>query len=212
MAKEKITEEEMQKRIARFDDIKRAGVPAMFIDSVLPGHHRMNFAIVGDTASENPEYEAMFTQPHKFQIGMTMCLPGCGPAYHRHDYIELFMPLNGKWRFIWGNDPDPEMAEGEFILGAFDLISFPPKSWRRFENISDHAAWFHTVLEPHEVFTGKDPYWSPVLIEEAERAGFKADEMGRMIMPPNYAEIKKRIETDLLSRMEESDPRRRPAQ
>ena len=212
MTDQKITPTEMSERVVRFDDVKRAGVPAMFIDSVLPGHYRMNFAIVGDTASENPEYEAMLTQPHQFQIGMTMCLPGCGPAYHRHDYIELFMPLNGKWRFVWGNDPDPTKAEGEFILDSFDMISFPPKVWRRFENIADHAAWFHTVLEPHEVFAGKDPYWSPAVIESAAKANLKADEMGQMIKPPDYEKIKKRIETELLIHMEESDPRRRPSQ
>ena len=58
-------------------------------------------------------------QPHKFQIGMFMAPPGNGPAWHTHDYVEIFMPLSGKWRFYWGTDPDkPDEPEGEEIFGG----------------------------------------------------------------------------------------------
>lgn len=184
---EKITKEEMLSRVVRFGDytVDKA-VPLMFIDSVLPGHHRLNYAVLGDTASENPDYEVMMKQPHKFQIGMFKAMPnGNGPAYHSHDYIEIFLPLEGKWRFYWGNDADSE-PEGEVILEKWDLISFPPKLWRGFENIDDKPAWCFAVLEQHEVFEGKDPYWSPKVIRKAAEHGFKSDENGRMIKPANY--------------------------
>ena len=80
----------------RFTEVRERGIPLMFIDSILPRHYRMNFAIVGDTASENPDFQPILREPHKFQIGMVNAPPGCGPAYHTHDYIELFFVLTGR--------------------------------------------------------------------------------------------------------------------
>ena len=121
-----VSKEEMLKRVVRFSDYtKENAVPLMFIDSLIPGHHRLNYAVIGDTASENPDFQPILTQPHKFQIGMFKAMPnGNGPAYHTHDYIEIFLPLEGKWRFYWGNDPEAD-PEDEVILEKWDLISFP---------------------------------------------------------------------------------------
>ena len=138
---EKITSDEMGSRVVHFRDYTEdKAVPLMFIDSFLPGHHRLNFAVIGDTASENPDYDVMIRQPHNFQVGMCQAMPhGNGLAWHMHDYNELFLPLDGKWRFKWSNDPE-KGAEGEFILEKWDLISFPAGVWRSFENISDKPA------------------------------------------------------------------------
>lgn len=193
--------EDVQKRIVRFDELTREpGTTLMFIDSVLPRHMRMNYAIIGDTASENPDFKPAITGPHKFQIGLFMCPPMSGPAYHTHDYIELFMPLSGEWRFYWGNDPEGE-PEGEAVLKPKDMISMLPGLWRGFENISSEDAWCFAVLEPHEVFTGKDPYWSQKVIDQAKEYGFLADERGKMIRPANYEEQKTYVEDVLLHRV-----------
>src|SRR5687768_3503317 len=89
-----INSEQMQRDyIVRFEDLKERGIPLMFIDSILPGHQRMNYAVIGDTASENSEFEPAITVPHKFQIGMGYAAPGNGPAYHTHDYVEMFLIL-----------------------------------------------------------------------------------------------------------------------
>jgi quercetin dioxygenase-like cupin family protein len=188
---------EMQKRIVRFSDLKRRGVPLMFIDSVLPGHHRMNYAVIGDTASENPEFTPYLTQPHKFQIGMVNAPPGNGPAYHTHDYIEMFIVLTGRWRYYWGNDAEKE-PEGEAVLDPWDMISLPAGLWRGFENVSNEPAWLLAVLEPHDVFTGKDPYWAPHVVRQAEAFGFRADGKGKMIQPADYEAHRERLEALLL--------------
>ena len=119
----KVSNEEMLSRIVRFSDYTREkAIPLMFIDSLIPGHHRLNYAVVGDTASENPDYEVMMSHPHKFQIGLFKAMPnGNGPAYHTHDYVEIFLPLEGKWRFYYGNDPDGE-PEGEIFLEKWDFL------------------------------------------------------------------------------------------
>lgn len=183
--------EGMAKRVVRFDELKHKGIPLMFIDSILPGHWRMNYAVIGDTASENPDFTSQraITDPHKFQIGMGFAPPGNGPAWHTHDYIELFFILEGQWRYIWGYDEDPEKAEGEFILNKWDLISLPPGVWRRFEVVSDSIGWFFAVLEPHDVFASKDPYWPPSVIRQAAEYGFVADEAGKMVKPENYDQL-----------------------
>lgn len=188
-----VTTEEMQQRVVRFADYtKESAVPLMFIDSFLAGHHRLNFAVIGDTASENADFQPHLTQPHKFQIGMFKAMPGNGPAYHTHDYIELFLPLEGKWRFYFGNDPDGE-PEGEIFLAKWDLISFPPGLYRGFENISDEPAWCFAVQEAHTVFASKDPIWSPQVIRRAQEQGFESDENGQMIKPANFAELNARL-------------------
>lgn len=195
----------MAGRVMRFDELKHKGIPLMFIDSILPGHWRMNYAVVGDTASENPDYRAQraITDPHKFQIGMGWAPPGCGPHWHTHDYVELFFILEGQWRFVWGNDEDPENPDGEFILNKWDAISLPAGVWRRFEVSGDSIGWFFAVLESHQVFEGKDPYWPPKVVAEAEAAGFRADEAGKMVKPDGYEDMNSAQHTKLIQMYEE---------
>ncbi|MFS3927344.1 cupin domain-containing protein [Bacillus sp. 1780r2a1] len=196
--KRHISSEKMEENwIVRFDDLKSKSIPLMFIDSIIPGHQRLNYALIGDTASENDDYSPEITEPHGFQIGMVKAPPGNGPAYHTHDYIEAFLPLSGKWRFYWGNSEDE--IEGETIIEEWDLISLPPGLWRGFENISDEDAWIFAVLEQHEVFNGKDPYWSPQVIKKAAEHGFYADELGKMIKPDNFSELEKKMAEKLRS-------------
>ena len=199
----KVSPEEMEERIFRFKDIEGkgspVGVPLMFIDSILPGHMRMNYAVIGDTASEDPDYQPILAQPHKFQIGMFMCPPGNGPAWHTHDYIEMFMPLSGKFRFLYGNDPNGE-AEGEAIIGPWDMISLPPGLWRSLENAGEEDAWCFAVLEQHEAYAGRDPYWPEWLIEQSRAHGLEVDEKGKMIKPPNFEELRDGVEARILHR------------
>ncbi len=185
----KVSPEEMRSRIVRFNDLKENGIPVMFIDSLLPEHHRMNYAVIGDTASENPYFKPAFSQPHKFQIGMCWAPPGCGPAFHTHDYCEMFMPLSGQWEFSWGNDSHPDNIEGSEILGPWDMISFPPGLYRSFRNVGDEKAWFFAVLDPHIFGSMKDPYWSPQVVEAAEAIGMQADDRGKLIIPDNFDEL-----------------------
>jgi quercetin dioxygenase-like cupin family protein len=182
----------MAKRVMRFSELKAKGIPIMFIDSLLPRHYRMNYAVIGDTASENPDYENQraITEPHSFQIGMGWAPPGCGPAWHTHDYVESFFILKGPWRFYWGHSSHPDQVDGYYDLDEWDMISLPPGVYRKFEYTGDAIGWFFAVLESHKVFEGKDPYWSPQVEQQAAAIGYQADEKGRMIQPDNYAQQK----------------------
>jgi quercetin dioxygenase-like cupin family protein len=203
MATQDVKADPMEGRIARWRDIQRNGVPVMFIDSVLPGHYRMNYSVIGDTASENPDYKPVLTAPHRFQIGMFEAPPGNGPAWHSHTYVELFVPLTGRWRFRYGLDPDnPEDLAGEVDLEPWDTISFPPGLWRSFENISDSNAVGFAVLDPHEVFEEKDPIWPEWLVRQAAAAGLEADERGRMVKPEDFD----RLEAEIAARIRDGRP------
>jgi hypothetical protein len=62
-----ISNQEMLDRVVQFSDYtKENAVPLMFIDSFLSGHHRLNYAVIGDTASENPDFSPILNQPHRF--------------------------------------------------------------------------------------------------------------------------------------------------
>jgi quercetin dioxygenase-like cupin family protein len=175
----------------------------MFIDSVLPGHYRMNYAVLGDTASENPDYEVAISEPHKFQIGMFEAPPGNGPGWHTHTYVELFMPLTGTWRFTYGDDADDaEDNVTSVLLEPWDIISFPPGLYRRFENASEENALGFAVLDPHEVFEGKDPIWPAWMVEKAAEAGLAADDTGRMVKPDNFAELEAEVTARITRRGE----------
>ncbi len=188
----------MAGRIARWTDIQRNGVPVMFIDSVLPGHFRMNYSVIGDTASENPDFEPAISAPHKFQIGMFEAPPGNGPGWHTHTYVEMFVPLTGTWKFTYGDNPDdPDSDVTEVVLGPWDVISFPAGLWRRFENASDANAVGFAVLDPHDAFLEKDPIWPEWMVEKAAARGLSADPSGRMIKPDNFAEIESQVRASI---------------
>jgi quercetin dioxygenase-like cupin family protein len=184
----------MEGHVARFGDIKKNAVPIQFIDSVLEGHYRNNFSILGSTASQNPDYRPVLTVPQKFQIGMYEAPPGNGPGWHTHTYVELFMPLTGKWKYSYGtNKEDPEDILGEIILEPWDVITFPPLLWRRFENVSDTNALGFAVLDPIEPFSIEDPIWPEFMVKRAAEAGLHTDENGRMIIPDGLAEMEARV-------------------
>lgn len=185
----------MEGRVVRFDALREGGTAMAFIDSVLPGHLRMNYAVVGDTAVEDPDFRPALTDPHKFQIGMFEAPPGNGPGWHTHDYVELFIPLTGRWRFEYGEaDPDAgQPPRGSVELGVWDAISFPAGLWRRFENCGEENAWALAVLDPHETFAFKDPWWPESTVRDAAAAGVEADDHGKMVKPENFDELERTL-------------------
>ncbi len=203
----KVTNEEMMKRVLRFSEVRKNPIPVMFIDSVQKGHQRLNYSLIGDGASENPDFSPMLDAPHTFQIGMHYAEPGNGPAYHTHDYVEMFVPLKGRWTFYWGNDPDGE-PEGSTELGPWDCISMPPGIWRSFEVNKDEkeGGVVFVVLDQHAVYEGKDPYWAKHVEEGGKALGFYADENGMMVKPDNFDEVNKDLLERLQARMDAEIP------
>jgi mannose-6-phosphate isomerase-like protein (cupin superfamily) len=121
---------EMDKRVARFKDLKYP--PDRYPDSLLPGHERRNYLVIGqgliveggkDPLSAIPIHEG-------FQMSYIEAKPGNGPKLHNHDTNETFIAIKGRWRVIWGLN-----QEHSVDLDPQDVCAVPPFVPRRFENI-----------------------------------------------------------------------------
>ena len=134
---------EMNKRIARFKDLKGSdgGLP----DSHMPGCERTLINVIGfqppKDAGENATSPvggdaaraAAIAIQEGFNLGYCKAKPGHGPMMHNHDTNETFIPMTGTWRCSWEN----ERGEVEHVdLEPLDVVSFPPGAIRRFENVT----------------------------------------------------------------------------
>lgn len=123
-----LSEEEMQKRVARFTTLKYP--PNRYHDSQLPGNKRKNYLVVGRGLIAEGATDPMPAIPIEegFQLSYIKAEPGNGPSLHNHDTNETFICLEGRWKIIWGKNADKSV-----ILEKYDVCSVPPYVPRRFE-------------------------------------------------------------------------------
>ena len=137
-----LTRAEMEKRIARFRDLKGSdgGLP----DSKMPGCERTLFNVIGFQPPENVGENA--TSPvgdhaarmaaikirEGFNLGYCKAKPGHGPEMHNHDTNETFICMTGRWRAEWNEGDAMEYVD----LDPYDVISFPVGVARRFMNVT----------------------------------------------------------------------------
>ena len=121
------TPEQMQKRVARYGQLKYP--PDRYPDSLLPGHERKNFLVVGTGLIVEGGKEPMSAIPIQegFQMSYIEAKPGNGAKLHNHDTNETFVALKGVWRVIWGRD-----GQHSVDLNQLDVCSVPPFVPRRF--------------------------------------------------------------------------------
>ena len=163
-----IAEGEMLKRVARFSEIK--GTRQAFVDSLLPGHERENFRVIGQGVTENPTDRPAIAAEHDLNVGGIRAKPGNGAALHAHKTVEIFIPFSGKWSICWG-----DKGEHEVILGPLDTVSVPPGVMRGFRTVGDEEAYLLTILE------GRDPgrvTWSADVLDQAKVSGVALDKKG----------------------------------
>ena len=129
-----VTPEEMQKRVARFKNLKYP--PDRYPDSQLPGHERRNYLVVGRGLIVDGGKDPMSAIPidEGFQMSYVTAEPGNGPMLHNHDSNETFVVIKGRWRVIWGLN-----EEHSLDLDPLDVCSVPPFVPRRFINVEAGA-------------------------------------------------------------------------
>ena len=120
-----LSQHEMQKRIARFRDLKplpiqQSEIPLAARDVV---YSRKLLSVIGLEDAQTP---INVGAPIRGAAGMTMtlavCPPGQGPGLHAHrQTYETFTVLKGRFEVTW-NDDGSERA----VLELFDTVSFPP--------------------------------------------------------------------------------------
>jgi uncharacterized RmlC-like cupin family protein len=153
---------EMQSRIARFAELKPD--LAAFPDLKDPARMRSVSYVISPEGRAGP---AAITAPHNFHMAVLEMSKGVRPSTHAHPYNEIFMPLDAKFRFFWG-----ENLEQSVLLGPFDVISVPGGVFRTFENtehklghvvsIFDIAGDPHVgIIVPQELFDQYYQSWRP---------------------------------------------------
>src|SRR3954468_579675 len=130
----RLSAHEMQKRIARYSELKplpiqQSDIPLAARDVV---YSRKLLSVIGLEDAQTPINAGA---PIVGAAGMTMtlavCPPGQGPGLHAHRRTyETFTVLKGEFEVSW-NDDGAERAR----LGRFDTISFPPGVCRAFRNV-----------------------------------------------------------------------------
>src|SRR3954469_11015895 len=179
----RISKEQMEKRIARFDKLKplpiqNESIPERARDVV---YARKLLSVIGLEVHTPINADA----PIRGAAGMTMtlavCPPGQGPGLHSHrETYETFTVLKGDFEVRW-NDDGSESAR----LGLYDTISFPPGVCRAFRNIGDQEGILQVVITGG-VHDMADIAFShnakreieavrPGLASEFEKAGFSFD-------------------------------------
>lgn len=160
-------------RVVRYADL----VPCTnaFIDTRTPGSDRKeNFTIIGPGVAESRDQHVHISEPHGFNIGGARQPPHCVNSQHSHDTAETFVVHTGRWRFTFGEDGTDAAVEA----GPGDLVSFPTRTFRGFENIGEEVGFLWSVLG------GDDPgrvLWAPAVFDLASKYGLVLLEDGSLI-------------------------------
>lgn len=167
-----ITPEEMEKHIARFENLepneneyaRREGVPVEAIRMIAADRI---YTVVSEGATPGGAVGG-----GGISVYVLDCPPGDGPLIHAHvETHESFMCLRGQFRIRYGDH-----GRFETILDENDFIAVPPGVMRQFQNASDteHATLLVIIAgQPKDAL--RDVYYPPEVGEElAQRFGADA--------------------------------------
>ncbi|HEY5900211.1 MAG TPA: cupin domain-containing protein [Burkholderiales bacterium] len=141
----RISAAEMQKRIARYRELKplpiqQSDIPQPARDVV---YARKLLSVIGLEGAQTPiNAEAPIHGAAGMTMTLAVCPPGQGPGLHAHrQTYETFTVLKGRFEVRW-NDDGSERAE----LGLFDTVSFPPGVCRSFRNIGSEEGILQVII------------------------------------------------------------------
>ncbi len=125
------TPKQMAERVARFHQLRYP--PDRYPDSLLPGHVRKNYLVVGTGVQIEGGKDPMSAIPvaEGFQLSYVEAAPGNGPRLHNHDTNETFIAIRGQWKVIWGRNEEHSLE-----LNPLDVCAVPAFVPRRFINLS----------------------------------------------------------------------------
>lgn len=178
--------EALEARVVRYRHLQPC--TNAFIDTRTPGSDaKENFTIIGPGVSENPDQHVHIAEPHGFNIGGARQPPRCINSQHSHDTAEVFVVHTGQWRFTFGEHGEDAQVDA----GPGDIVSFPVRAFRGFENIGKDTGFLWAVLG------GDDPgrvLWAPRVFEMAAEYGLILLENGALVdttlgqtVPPDVA-------------------------
>jgi quercetin dioxygenase-like cupin family protein len=140
-----MSEEQMRKRIARYDRLKplpiqNPSIPEKARDVV---YSRKLLSVIGLEDAQTP---INVGAPIIGAAGMTMtlavCPPGQGPGLHTHrQTYETFTVMKGRFEVTWNDD-----GSGRALLELYDTVSFPPGVCRAFRNVGNEEGILQVII------------------------------------------------------------------
>jgi uncharacterized RmlC-like cupin family protein len=145
------TQDEMKKRIARFNELvpvknkhlEEKGLPPDVLEMIMAKTTRnvMSPGALPGQLSPKPAVEG--GDAGVFRLGIATCPPNQGPGLHVHYRThETFIAMSGRWEIQWGDH-----GEESITLETMDLIAMPPRVTRRFINRSDQDAHLMVIIQ-----------------------------------------------------------------
>ena len=137
-----VTPEEMERRIARFSELKPqsalyqegSGIPREAYE--LMAAKTLYLLMAPETQGGPMAQKPAIAGEKGLSVIIARCPPGDKPLLHAHFKThETFMCLTGEFRIRWG-----DAGEHETRLKPFDMIAVPPAVCRDFTNVSDQDA------------------------------------------------------------------------
>jgi quercetin dioxygenase-like cupin family protein len=171
MASLQVSKAEMLKRVARFKELQPSR--QAFVDSLIPGHEREIFNVIGRGVTEDASLRPAITDAQGFNVTLVHAAPGKGAALHSHPTVEVFVSLSGEWAVYWGDN-----GENEIVLGQWDTISVPPGVMRGFRNAGHEDGYLMAILGGTDA--GKVA-WAPAVLEKAKQTGLALDAQGNLV-------------------------------
>jgi len=144
------TLEEMRSRTAHFANLTY--LEDRYVDSLLPGHRRRNYAVIGPGLSvpdqKTPQPGVVIREG--FNFSYVEAKPGNGANWHVHDQNETFVAHTGRWRIYFDKDDEKYME-----IGPLDVCAVPAGVARRFSNVTaDEPETLHLIMV---ILAGSEP-------------------------------------------------------
>ncbi len=169
------TREQMERRVARFAELKPVGDIAGMTGNLPPDlkavvTSQTVYGVTSPTGAGDRNFwdaGAVSSGTNNFGAVYVKCPPGTGASWHVHRYsYENFIAMKGKWRIFW-NAPE---QEEHVDLNPFDMVSVPPGAIRRFENIGEDEGllFAFAYAEGHSLVDLKETWLPPCEVERIE--------------------------------------------
>lgn len=139
-----VTPQDMEGRVTQFEGLNPD--PGAFPDLKDTNHARAVYYMLSPGGSAG--LPSPIRAQHNFHMAIMVMPKGVRPSTHAHPYSEVFVPLDARFRFYYG---DGEAYSVE--VGKYGVISVPAGVMRTFESLDDHPAHvmvlFDTPGDPH---------------------------------------------------------------
>ena len=139
-----MSQEDMERRIARFGSLKplpiqNASIPEKARDVV---YSRQLLSVIGLETKTPINQGAPIVGAAGMTMTLAVCPPGQGPGLHSHrQTYETFTVMKGSFEVRWNDD-----GSGRAVLGLYDTVSFPPGVCRSFRNVGDAEGILQVII------------------------------------------------------------------